>query len=86
MVCYKHSRFYGADGTLLARGGVTYAYIMDDKNIVYSYATANCGPRDNYNKQYGRMKAKGRLSSSRYALYLAEPIEEKYFLVSMSLL
>lgn len=86
MVCYKHSRFYEADGTLLARGGVTYAYIMDDENMVYAYATASCGPRDNYNKQYGRMKAGGRLSSPRYVMHLDEPIEEKYFLADMNLL
>ena len=64
-VKFLHYRFVDERGNVAARGGTTVAYVAGEEGV--SYAFANCGPNDNYNRAYGRAKDAGRLLSERYA-------------------
>ena len=58
---FRHYRARYSDGSVYNMGGCTLSYIeMDGK--VYG-ACAFCSPYDNFNHQYGRNKADGRLVS-----------------------
>lgn len=67
VIKYLHYRMFSVhDGKPLARRGATVAYVVGENGI--SYSIAYCGPHDNYNKAYGRIKAAGRLLSRGHAL------------------
>lgn len=58
-----------ADGSVTyhpaPNGGVTIAYVMgadEGQTWQIDFATAQCSPRDNYNKKVGRAIARGRLA------------------------
>ena len=62
---FLHYRKVDDRGNVSARGGVTVAYAVGEEGA--TSAIAMCGPNDNYNRQYGRAKAEGRMRSERYA-------------------
>lgn len=62
---FLHYRHVGEDGVVNSRGGITVAYVAAEEGA--TSAIAKCGPRDNYNRKYGRAKAEGRLNSPRFA-------------------
>lgn len=63
-VRYIHLRDYtSSEETPDARGGATIAYRT--AGDVTHYAISECHPKDNFNKAIGRIKAEGKLSSSR---------------------
>ena len=58
-----HIRNNTNDGGIHNLGGRTVAAVVDDTNHVVRFSIAMCSNSDNYNKQYGRKKAVGRLFS-----------------------
>lgn len=66
VIKYLHYRMFSEhDGKPLARRGATVAYVVGENGI--SYSIAYCGPHDNYNKAYGRIKAASRLLSREHS-------------------
>ena len=57
-----HYRCY-LDGEMLARGGVTVAWLLQGDKVIYGVSV--CDPRDNFCKHTGRVKAEGYLQSKR---------------------
>lgn len=53
-------------GIVQPKGGLTIAYCINEKFKVVGWAAARCNMKDIYNKHVGRMKAAGRLLSSKY--------------------
>jgi len=63
---FMHLRRFDKKGNLLAKGGKTIAYLVDEQDRVLGMATAQCHENDVYSKQQGRAKAEGRLKSQKY--------------------
>lgn len=63
---FLHYRYSGANGDILAGGGLTIAY-EDNGDGTLRWAAARCHPNDNFVKVTGRHKAAGRLRSQHYA-------------------
>ena len=59
----RHPDTQHKDNKINPRGGATVAYQEGVKVDTIEYAVAYCNPKDNYCKEYGRMKAQGRLNS-----------------------
>lgn len=73
---FIHYRLHSeADGSILSRGGAT-ASILEKDGKTYA-AVAYCNPSDNFNFQYGRAKADGRLTRLLDNTGLAD--DDKYF-------
>jgi len=77
---FKHIRNVNCNGQILAQGGMTVAYIIDDDKNVLGFATAKCRIPDAFSKHIGRVKSEGRLKSPRYYIDLQKPVPEKEFL------
>lgn len=56
---------YPQQATADPNNGATVAYQVNEDGKI-EYAISWCGPRDNYCKQYGRMKSHGRLNSNKF--------------------
>lgn len=78
-VKFIHNRKVSKDGHVLPNGGLTIAYVLDNKFKVIGYAPARCHDKDHYNKNIGRAKASGRLRSAKYFQECA-PTDEKEFI------
>lgn len=78
---FKVTRNDGPD----AKGGCTIAFYTDSvpdeqgtlKQVVH-FAIARCSPKDNYVKETGRVKARGRLYSKDHAHYFVAPFDITY--------
>jgi len=77
---FKHIRNVNENGQILAQGGMTVAYIIDDNRNVLGFATARCRVPDAFSKHIGRVKSEGRLKSPRYYIDLEKPLSEQEFL------
>lgn len=65
MVKFLHIRAIDEDGNLLVKGGVTIAYTVTDKDIIYQ--AAMCHPElDHFCYSVGRAIASGRLKSKKW--------------------
>ena len=64
MTMFHHKRIRDAAGNKLNRGGMTVAF--NDYGGDIEYAIAQCHEKDNFSREQGRVKAAGRLHSSRY--------------------
>ena len=51
------------------KGGVTIAYVPNEDTNEVLYAIARCHPRDNFNKQQGRIKAEGKMKSLKHLIF-----------------
>lgn len=78
-VKFIHCRRYNKDGSIRPHGGMTIAYVVDNKFNVVGFSAARCNSKDMYNKQVGRMKASGRLLSDKWYTDVPE-IAEKTFI------
>lgn len=67
--------------TVLPKGGMTVAYVVDDNKMVSGFAMAKCHYNDTYNKYYGRVKSTGRLKSPSY--FTETHMEEQKFIAEM---
>ena len=87
---YLHLRRYAPAGfdmetgerkeeTILAKGGKTIAYNVDENGNVTGCASANCHAKDVYSKKQGRVKATGRLASPRFYQEITIPMTEQEF-------
>ncbi len=63
---FIHCRNLSANNAVLPHGGLTIAYVLNEQFKVVGWAAAKCSNKDVYNKQVGRMKSEGRLSSNEY--------------------
>lgn len=50
----------------LTKGGATFAIEVDEADVVNAFAKAKCSIGDNFCRRLGRVKAEGRLNSSKY--------------------
>ena len=67
--------------TVLPKGGMTVAYVVDDNKMVSGFAMAKCHSNDTYNKYFGRVKSTGRLKSPSY--FTETHMEEQQFIQRM---
>ena len=63
-VHYIHVRNRNHDGTIDNRGGTTVAF-REVPEVGIEYAYAFCSPKDNFSRYLGRVKAEGRLNSTK---------------------
>ena len=63
---FIHCRNVSKNGSVIPHGGLTVAYVLNESFKVVGWAAAKCSNKDVYNKQVGRMKSEGRLSSNEY--------------------
>lgn len=77
---FKHIRNIDSEQRILAQGGMTVAYIIDEDKNVHGFATAKCRVPDAFNKHIGRIKSEGRLKSPHYFVDLIPAKPEKDFI------
>ena len=75
---FLHIRNQSKEGTTLSHGGLTIAYLLDDKYNVIGFAPARCHINDNYNKKVGRIKSEGRLKSDKFFVQVHEEPENTF--------
>lgn len=78
-VKFVHCRNTTETGEVLPNGGMTIAYVMNDKFKVVGWAAAKCHVNDPFVKHTGRVKAAGRLNSGHYYQECPE-LDEKTFI------
>jgi hypothetical protein len=66
--------------TILCDEDSTTAMELNEKREVVAFAVAKCNPKDQFCKQQGRVKAAGRLNSSRFRVPLFVPVPLKEFM------
>lgn len=79
-VKFIHLRFADSSGNILAGGGTTVAYRKTDAGV--EYGISKCHPNDNYVKALGRIKANGRLTSTKFRRVL-DRVNEGEFVASL---
>lgn len=77
-VKFIHCRNLNKDLTTKPMGGMTIAYVLNDKFKVVGYATARCHTHDHYVKKLGRVKASGRLNSGEFYVNCPEKDEQVF--------
>ena len=78
-VKFVHCRNISDDGQVQPTGGMTVAYVLNEKFKVVGWAAAKCHNHDHFVKHTGRAKAAGRLNSGHYYTECPE-MDEKAFI------
>lgn len=76
-VKFLHYRYLdpSAGNAIDPRGGATVAYtIINDEKI--RFAVAKCSAKDNFNRNYGRIRATGKLSSRNQRDTFEGPVDD----------
>jgi hypothetical protein len=73
-VYFMHVRNIDSADRISNFGGATIAYQEVPGGV--EYAGSWCSPRENFNKAYGRAKAKGRLNSDAYRCKFSGSFQE----------
>lgn len=74
-ITFMHYRKFDRRGQIMSTGGLTLAIEQDGNKL--SVAMAECGRKDNFNRQLGRTIAEGRLKarSAKHVVQLELPPE-----------
>jgi hypothetical protein len=75
-IVFNHTRYATMDGTLLPKGGITFAMeeiepdlfnqITEEHVLEAQFGFARCSDKDLYNKKIGREIAKGRMVNTEF--------------------
>lgn len=75
-IVFNHTRYATMDGSLLPKGGITFAMeeitpdlfnqITEDHILEAQFGFARCSDKDLYNKKIGREIAKGRMINTEF--------------------